>query len=285
LAPSTGFNRLNFNGGVMRTRGIEAALMLVPASTPNFQWISRTTFSRDRSIITELPVEPFSPGGFGGLGSFLIREGESPTRMVGNDTALVDNDPRCLQTSTPTYDCVVGDRIRNLSIGESRPDFIMGFSNDLKYRSLSLSMMWQWQQGGLVANLTKWLYDLSRTTVDYADPCPEGWNCSADQSIGDKRLTLYPSRVTTTMVEDATFLKLREITFTVELPPSFVESIWSGARYARLALSGRDLLRFTGYSGMDPEVSNWGSASIARQQDVAPYPPSRSFWASISVGF
>lgn len=283
LPPSTGFSTLNFNGGIMRTRGLESALMVVPISSRDLQWVSRTTFSLDRSKITDLPVEPFRPGGFGGLGSFLIREGESPTRLVGNDTAVVDNDPRCLQTSSPTPDCVVGDRIRDLDLGESRPDFVMGFANDVHYKALTFTTLWHWQQGGQVANLTNWLYDLARNSIDYADACEFG--CEAGETLGDQRLRLYPSRVTRIFLEDATFLKLREVTLTLNLPSSIVDKLWDNARYIRLTLSGRDLLRFTGYRGMDPEVANFGDEAIARNQDVAPYPPSRSFWFSVNVGF
>jgi hypothetical protein len=36
---------------------------------------------------------------------------------------------------------------------------------------------------------------------------------------------------------------------------------------------------------MDPEVSNFGNQPIARNIDVAPFPPSRSFWFSVALGF
>jgi hypothetical protein len=49
-------------------------------------------------------------------------------------------------------------------------------------------------------------------------------------------------------------------------------------------LSGRNLLTLTNYTGMDPEVSNFGGQPIGRNYDVAPYPPSRSYWLSISAG-
>ena len=54
---------------------------------------------------------------------------------------------------------------------------------------------------------------------------------------------------------------------------------------AHPSLSGRNLLIFTNYSGLDPEVSNFGNQAIARNIDVAPFPPSRSYWASIELGF
>jgi hypothetical protein len=85
-------------------------------------------------------------------------------------------------------------------------------------------------------------------------------------------------------VEDATFVKLREVTLTYNLPESYVTRI-PGVKTARLSVSGRNLLTFSNYSGLDPEVSNFGNQAIARNIDVAPFPPSRSFWTSIDVGF
>jgi hypothetical protein len=58
-----------------------------------------------------------------------------------------------------------------------------------------------------------------------------------------------------------------------------------GMRTARLSLTGRNLLKFTPYKGLDPEVSNFGNQAIARDIDVAPFPPSRSFYLSIDLGF
>ena len=53
----------------------------------------------------------------------------------------------------------------------------------------------------------------------------------------------------------------------------------------RLSLSGRNLIVITPYTGMDPEVSNFGNQPVQRNIDVAPYPRSRSFWFTISAGF
>ena len=87
-------------------------------------------------------------------------------------------------------------------------------------------------------------------------------------------------------VQDGSYLKLREVTLAYNLPAGFTRRLFgSSVRYARLALSGRNLLRFTGYRGLDPEVSNFGNQAIVRNIDVAPFPPSRSFFLSIDLGF
>ena len=57
------------------------------------------------------------------------------------------------------------------------------------------------------------------------------------------------------------------------------------AKRVRFKVSGRNLLTFTPYSGFDPEVSNFGNDPIDRNIDLAPFPPSRSFWTSVELGF
>ena len=95
------------------------------------------------------------------------------------------------------------------------------------------------------------------------------------------------NRTSRVYVQDASYLKLREATLTVEMPTSFVHRLWSGARYARLSLSGRNLLDIKKYQGSDPEA-RWvaeNSLSQALPQELWAYPPSRTFWFSVDVGF
>lgn len=263
LAPSSGFGLEIFNGGKMRTTGFELGLSLVPVQSARTEWVFRTTFFSTRSKIVELPVPSFRTGGFGtSLGSFEIQEGKSPTQIVGNDT-LPD-----------------GTRIVR-GIGDANPDFNMSFTNDLRFGNFSLYGLLDWQQGGDVINLTKFLYDLGSNTEDYADPLTVN---GQETTVGARRLAIWP-RQTGTYVEDGSFVKLRELTVSYNVPSRMVSRMGRGVRSAQLSLSGRNLLTFTDYTGLDPEVSNFGNQPIARNIDVAPFPPSRSFWLSLSLGF
>jgi len=87
-------------------------------------------------------------------------------------------------------------------------------------------------------------------------------------------------------IQPAGFVKLREVTLSYELPPSLVHSMFGDAATSvRLEASGRNLVTWTKYGGLDPEVSNFGNQNINRGQDVAPYPPSRSFFFTVGVDF
>lgn len=263
LAPSSGFALEIFNGGKLRTTGVEIGVNLVPVQSSNIDWLFRTTFFRSRSKIVDLPVPGFRAGGFGtSLGSFEIEEGASPTQIVGNDT-LPD-----------------GSRVVR-KIGDANPDFIMSFVNDVRFGNFSLYGLLDWYNGGSVVNLTKFLYDLGSNTEDYADPMTVN---GTETTVGANRLAVWP-RQTAIYVEDAGFAKLREVTLSYSVPNRLVSRFGRGLSSMQLSLSGRNLLTFTNYTGLDPEVSNFGNQPIARNIDVAPFPPSRTFWFSVNLGF
>nr|WP_244172301.1 SusC/RagA family TonB-linked outer membrane protein [Myxococcus virescens] len=252
LAPSSGFATQIFNGGSLRNRGVEAMVQVTPVRG-GFEWTSGATFALNRSRVTDLPVPAFLAGGFGtGLGAFLIEEGATATQIVGNDG--VDENGRPI--------------VRK--IGDTEPTFRMSFTNNLKYRDFSLSFLFDWQQGSDVINLTRYIYDSAGTSPDFT-------------TGGRERLARRRTQASA-YLEDASFLKLREVTFMYQLPKDWVSMV-PAVKSARLSLSGRNLITLTGYSGLDPEVSNFGNQAVARNVDVAPFPPSRSFWTSIDVGF
>jgi len=263
LAPSSGFGFENFNGGKLRTTGAEVGVNLVPFQTTDAEWLFRTSYASTRSKIVSLPVPTFRGLGFGtALGSFQFEEGASATQIVGND-------------SLPDGSVVVR------KIGDANPDFTMSFVNNLRFRRFHLYGLLDWQHGGSIINLTKFLYDLGQNTIDYAEPITYG---SLQTTKGANRLRLFPKQ-TAVYVEDASFMKLREVTLSFEVPSTVVSRFGRGIRSADLSFSGRNLWTHTNYTGMDPEVSNFGNQPIGRNIDVAPFPPSRSYWFSLSLGF
>ena len=261
LAPSSGFIVENFNGGRMRTRGVEIGLDMIPIRAAAVQWLLRTTFSSTRSVITSLPVPAFFTAGFGAsLGAFRIEQGASATQIVGNDTL-------------PDGSVVVR------KIGDATPDFRMSFTNDLTIRRWNLHFLLDWQQGGNILNFTKLLYDFGQLTPDYANPIP-----GSSETVGQRRLAGF-TKTAANYMESASFLKLREITLTYEVAPAMVQRLWGGVRTASLSVSARNLLTITRYTGLDPEVSDAGNQPVGRNIDLAPFPPSRSFWLTVNLGF
>ncbi|MEO7964385.1 MAG: TonB-dependent receptor, partial [Gemmatimonadaceae bacterium] len=260
LPPSSGFATEVFNGGKLRTRGVEVALGIVPIQSASVNWLFRTTFSKNQGIITELPVPSFATGGFGAsLGSFQIEQGKSATQIVGTDT-------------------LPGVSLRVL--GDANPDFRMSFTNDVTWRRLGARALVEWQQGSNIINLTKLLYDFGQVTKDFADPV-----AGSSQTVGARRLNAWGAGVAANYIEDASYVKLREVAVYYDIGRGLLSNVWSGVKSARLSVSGRNLFVSTKYSGLDPEVSNFGNQAIVRNIDVAPYPPSRQFLVSLDFVF
>jgi TonB-linked SusC/RagA family outer membrane protein len=247
LAPSSGQeSRIFSSDSRLRNRGIEAALTISPIQSRDVNWLFRTTFFKNSTVITRLSVPTFQTGGFAlALGTYQIQQDSSATQIFGTEG----------------------------KVGDATPDFQMSFSSDLDYKRFTFGFLWDWKQGGDIINLTEFLYDAGQNSVDYVGP-------------GQARQATFNTGVTQVYVQDGSYLKLREVTLAYNLPESFTRGLFgSSVRHARLSLSGRNLLRFTGYRGLDPEVSNFGNQAIVRNIDVAPFPPSRSFFFSIDLGF
>ncbi|MDT8342046.1 MAG: SusC/RagA family TonB-linked outer membrane protein [Longimicrobiales bacterium] len=272
-APSTGFTQQVFNGGEVRVRGVEAALSAELFRTENFQWLSRTTYSRDYSRVESLPVPAFETGGFGtGLGAFRIEEGASLTQIVSTIGQDEQGDP------------VVA------KVGDANPSFRMGFSNDITWKNFRVGSLFDWSHGNSVINLTRLLADAGQNTADYRKDVRTRTladGTTGEFGIGEFRFLNWAiGNDTRGFIEGASYLKLRELSLSYEISPDHLRPLLGqGLRSASITLSGRNLWTVTDYSGLDPEVSNFGSQAVARNIDVAPFPPSRSFWLSINFGF
>jgi TonB-linked SusC/RagA family outer membrane protein len=259
LAPSSGQeNQIFSSNSSLRDRGIEATLTVQPVQSKNINWVVRTTFFANKSKITELAVPTFQTGGFAlSLGTFQIEKDSSPTQIFG----LVGVDG----SGNP----VAG------KVGDASPDFQMSFSSDVDLYRFTLGMLWDYKQGGDIINLTEFLYDAGQNSVDFTDP-----------GGGAERIARFGQGFTQPYVQSGTYVKLRELNLSYNLPDGLTSSLFGRRiRNARLSLTGRNLLRFTPYRGLDPEVSNFGRQAIVRNIDVAPFPPSRSFFLSIDLGF
>ena len=268
LAPSTGFGTYFFNGGAFENNGLEVMLEATPLQGGVINWVTRTTFARDRATVTrlDLPGESpaYNPGNHFGFdyGGFRIKEGKSPTAMWG-------------------YVVGADGKVTEDIIGDTNPEFRMGFANDFTFGGFTFSSLFDWAEGAMVANLTKSYY------VD-----AENWSgqtgCGTKQSPGTCQGQEFLQRLgtgATVYAEDASYVKLREISLGYELPAALVGRVPGGVDHARITLSGRNVKTWTSYSGLDPEVSNFGNRAVGRSIDVTPFPPSRSFWLSLDLGF
>ena len=277
LPPSTGLGSERFNGGLMRVRGFESSINIIPSQFAGVQWNARINFALNRAKIMELPVPPFLFS-TAQVGAVRIEQGKSPTQLIGNDTVSVAD-------KTPDGRDSVGLKVGQVVpvvMGDGNPDYTVGFSNDFKWRAFSAYVLIDRQQGGMVAAGTWRHYDLGGNSRDFDVKTPSG------ERLGDQRVRVYRN-VTRTYYQDASFTKIREVTLGARVPKSWLARMrpLQGITDAQLSVSGRNLYWWTPYRGGDPEFSNFGAGNdnLQRNRELGAYPASRSFWVNLNLGF
>jgi TonB-linked SusC/RagA family outer membrane protein len=325
LAPSSGIGSQIDNAGTMETEGWEFAATVVPIHLRDFDWTSRATYYTFDGRITELPVPAFiTSSGFGsafgraraycpgfnaqgqptlstlgkcgGTGSFdPDGAGPLPSRTVtikpGSLTAIWGNRTMCDADDVVRRGCTLDLSFKDTIIGDATPDFEMSFSNDLRWRDFTLSTLLDWRKGGDVSNLTQTLFDEGENSWDYDKPSPNpafmdpGRAAGYPASLGQYRYDKWNQGLGAPIyIQDGSYVKLREITLSYQVPNQYAQR-WLKGRDMRLSLSGRNLKMWSDYWGVDPEVNNFGNANVARQVDLAPFPPTKSWFFSVDVSY
>lgn len=259
---SSGFATAWQNAADMENKGFEIALDVNPVRNRDFNWNSRISFWKNTAEISRLEVPAYNLGAFGAtLGTYRIDTFASPTQIVGIGPANQEGDK-----SDAFY-----------VYGDAEPDFQMAFNNTLRYRDLELSFLFHWKKGGENINLSTLLSDIFGTSPDYDDFTvdPEGAVANGAYRLSQLGVSAQA------WVEDAGYLRLREVGLRYNLPPRWFRD----KAKVRLSFSGRNLLNFFDYNSYDPEVSNFGTNAISSNVEVTPFPSAKSFFFTIGATF
>lgn len=270
IPTSSGFTNQVVNGGELENKGIELGLNAEIFKKEDFSWNASLKWWKNKSEVTRLDVPSFTTGGFAAsLGTFLIQEGQSATQIVGTYDASAYT-PEEIAARDPE-----GDGF--FVYGNAEPDFQMSWFNEISYKNFDFTFLWHWKKGGDNINLTTLLYDLAGTTWDYNDT---GLDPSGQLSNGDYRASqafVNPDPV----IEDAGYLKLREIGLFYTLPKDLIKY----ANKIKVGISGRNLINIFDYNSYDPEVSNFGNNVLGNNVEVTPYPTSKFINFHLNVTF
>lgn len=176
-------------------------------------------------------------------------------------------------------DGIINDNDREY-MGSYTPKFTYGLNASFGYKNFDLNIALQGVAGNKIFNGVK--------VMTYA--AGQGWNMSADvlDSWGYNHNSDIPlismsdtngnySTVSDFFLENGSYLRVKNITLGYTLPKSLFGNA-PGAPNLRVYASGENLLTFTKYSGMDPEVGNYGV-------DGGTYPVSRVVSFGLNLTF
>ncbi len=300
------------NLGEINNRGLEISLNTRNIVKNNFKWSTDLNFSTNRNQVVALINDAdffgnAAPSYFSHDRSYVLRVGEEVGLFWGFDYAGVyqggdfpegtatlaggvPGDP--LFRDIPDEDGMTDGSITEADrtiIGNPNPDFIFGLNNTFSFGGVDLNIFFQGSQGGDIFNMTNvQLHNGdANTTRDYFNNAWTASNTDTDQPrVGNNSNREISSR----FVEDGSYIRLKNVALGYNLPADLIGNI--GVQNIRLAVSAQNLLTFTNYSGLDPEVNYFGasgdnntSSNTVRGFDFGNYPTVRSVTFNLNVRF
>jgi hypothetical protein len=137
----------------------------------------------------------------------------------------------------------------------------------------------EYRNGGDNVNLTSFLTDGGGTTKGWFD------DDNKDGVPNGRQRPPAPYNNAGRWVQDATFLKIRELGLYYNVPKSALGKAGNFIQRARVGFSGNNLFLSTKYVGYDPETSTFGAQALANNVDVAPYPSARRLFFHLQIDF
>ena len=264
------------NVGAMVNRGAELALTGNVVRTKDFSWDLSANVSYNFNKITEL-YNGVSEYEYSNTNTKLV-VGKSAGDFYMNRYAGVNpiNGDPLWYTKDGEITNVMRDSDKVL-VGKSyMAPWAGGFGTNLNWKGISLNAQFSWVADRWMVNNDRY-FDESNGRFSSYNQSKRLLNCW--QKPGD--VTDIPrygeyTQFDTRLLEDASFLRLKNLTLSYNLPESLVRKTKCISR-TRIYVQGQNLLTFTKFTGLDPE----GTSNIYAAQ----YPMSRQYTIGIDVTF
>ena len=272
------------NVGNVTNRGFEFAVDAKIVERPTLSWSLSANFARNINTITSLGK--YADFLSGNEQERILRVGEPVGAFYGYvfDGIVQSSEDISALPTIEGRTLIPGDvKLRNLNadtnindydrtvLGSTQPDFTCGFSSTFKWGHFDLYALFGGSHGGKVYNLLRRHLERSSDAHNMSAALLDSWTPGNPSNtiphVNSTKITQADSRY----IEDASFLKLRNIT----LGYSFPFKAKSLGFTVRLFVSARNVYTWTPYRGYDPEV--------AGGIDLGTYPSARSFLAGASI--
>jgi len=302
----TGFNSVTRNYGSIENRGLELLLETVNLDKA-VRWETGVNFSLNRNKVTALPegedilIGDFSLGRIGepagvfyahrALGVYANDSDNvyyAPDGTVGQYTRGSATG-EVFKGGDMIWDDIDGNGIIDdndrVIIGNPHPKFIGGFNNSLAYKNVSLKFSLYWSYGNQLMNTLRRRRNQMLTAGNLGQDALRRWREQGD--VTDFPMLRYQDlmgnfRTSSFTMEDGSFVRLKEIVLGYTVPSKYLKRFFFNS--LGVYVSGTNLLTWSSYSGLDPEVNTSTNPFISGADNGA-LPQSRSYNFGITAQF
>jgi TonB-linked SusC/RagA family outer membrane protein len=291
-----GMDRITTNNGGMKNSGIEVAVngrvidkglkldLGLNVATyrnritqlPNDQ----TTYYAGATMLTAVgqPLAMFY--GYKTNGVYATDEEASGYSMRQKNGTLTPFSGGDVRFADLNGDFVIDENDRTI-IGNPNPDFTGLFSTRLAWKRFSLDASMTFCYGNDVYNYTRSQIESMKGFENQTPSVANRWRTQGQitevprASLGDP---MGNARFSDRWIEDGSYLRLRTISFTYDLPVK-TEKV----KYITVYISGNNVLTFTRYLGYDPEFSSSNNV-VLQGIDTSMTPQYKSLLMGVRIG-
>lgn len=273
------------NEGEMSNWGLELAISSVNFEKKDFSWTTDFNISMNRNKLESLDLktvyyytktsEMFS--------DYCIRmtPGQPLSMFWGYKSLGVDP-----ETGMIMYEDINGDGKVNSSdkqyIGNANPLFTGGMTNTLTWKGLSLSVLMTASVGNDIYNASKIDMVSMLTGANQIKDVVRRWRVPGMITDVPKAGEVENLKTSSRWIEDGSYLKIKNITLSYNITHPALRK----ANIARIQpyITLDNMITFTNYSGYDPEMSQYTSAT-SMGVDWGTYPCVRSVVFGVNIDF
>lgn len=318
---STGYSTTTKNIGKIKNEGLEFTLNTINVKTRSFTWQSSFNISFNRSKVLALtesgtlftyvgnstaaftpapnlwvakvgqPISVFNGFVFDGVYQFEDFDNPSPgvytlkLNVPTNGNTRASIRPGDIKYRDLNGDGQVTDFDRT-AIGRAEPLHTGGFSNNFSYKGFSLNVFFQWSAGNEIFNGNRLVFEgnsqYSYHTNQFASWAdrwtPENPSNKNFRVGGQGPVARGSSRV----IEDGSYIRLKTLSLAYQLPSKLISKLY--LKTLSINVAAQNLLTWTRYSGLDPEVSVKNSA-LTRGFDYSAYPHAQTIVFGLNAAF
>lgn len=305
-APSTGTETLVRNAGQLKLWGHEILLSADIIKKEKFKWTTALNWSTSEGVVSKLPNDIEELVFFGDRITAKVKEGDKIGTLYGwkfqtapNGERYVGPDGKWVVTGSKNEGLYYQNNNAMVKVGNAFPDYIATLKNDFTFNNFNVSFLVEYKAGGDVydrgfrnalrnGNLIETEFrNKERVLEGVMDDGKGGFTkntkpllITANSYYRDYKSFNTASEV---LLEDASWVKLRNISLSYSLPNSLLDKVKMD-RITATASVGNVIL-WTPFKGFDPESNQFSASSNIYGFTGLNVPLSQSYSLGLNIQF